>query len=219
MLFTPEMRDCVGSRSGPVFQRCGSASWIEFSDTVPHGITEKGNCAQRKRLYHGARYALGGRLPRRSGTGEGFCPGQPLRPHRFERRKYRSEQTWVRKFALTFYTRPGTILGPTAAVMSPAYGAVTADRYQPVVFQFSRAVDRAVLRQCFVQSLFKAAYTWDGGDTSCTVTPLEELKLARGLHGEGGFSLTDVFGNTVGADVTSWFSEGTVALGPQSRPW
>lgn len=214
MFFTPEL---LVIASGPSVGRYSSVfgleAWVEFSDTVPHGTAEKGILLKENGSTMEVRYAWTGRRVDLTPVC-GFTLGNRYDLTVASTVENIDGADLGTEFVLTFYTRPDDVR-PTVQVVSPTYGTVAADRYQPVVLRFSRAVDRAsFFANVSISPSFKAAYTWAAADTLCTVTPLEKLRSPAVYTVKVGSSLADVFGNTLGADLTSWFSEGAVAAGP-----
>jgi hypothetical protein len=214
MLFQPPLRVVAsGPEPGRYADASGLTVWIEFSTSVPHGQAENGAFLKENGTTMEVRY-------RWSGRRVVLAPVQGLAlGNRYDLIVSSSVEDGTghdlgTEFLRTFYTRPDD-LRPTAAVTAPGYGTTSGDRYQPVTVRFSRAPDRASFYSAFSSTpSFKAAYDWENDDTVCVVTPLEELKSPQVYTLKVGSGLTDVYGNTSGEDVVSWFSEGTADQGP-----
>jgi hypothetical protein len=214
MLFQPPLKVVA---SGPAPGRYASVSglsvWLEFSASVPSGKAEKGIVLKENGTTLEVRYSWSGRRVVLTPV-QGFSLGNRYDLSAASTIEDDHGLDLGKEFALTFYTRPDDVR-PTATVTVPAYGASTTEKYQPVTLQFSRAADRASFyANLSFSPSFKAAYTWGAGDTSCVVTPLEELKSPQVYTVKLGSALADTNGNTLGTDLTSWFAEGTVTAGP-----
>ena len=189
------------------------AAWIEFSAAVPRGRAEKGILLKENGSTMEVRYDWSGRRVNVTPVA-GFSPG-----HRYDLNAAATIETedglnLAREFSVIFYTRPDDTR-PTARIADPLPGAVSRNRFQPVVLQFSRPVDRASFYSAVSCSpSFRAAYVWGAEDRSCVMTPLEALKAPLTYTVRVAASLSDTIGNTLGGEVVSWFSEGAVDTGP-----
>ena len=203
--------------SGPAPGRYASASglstWVEFSAGVPHGNAEKGIVLKENGSTMAVRYLWSGNRVTLS-PDKGLAAGNryDLTVASTVEDDQGTDLGW--DFVLTFYTRLDDVR-PLATITAPTNGAAAVTLFQPTTIIFSRAVDRASFySNLTVSPSFKAAYTWGAGDLSCVVTPLEALKSPSVYTIKVGSATSDTQGNTLGTDVSIWFSTGTVGLGP-----
>ena len=215
-LFPPPL---AVTASGPAAGRystvAGLSAWVRFSTGVPHGKTEKGITLQENGTTMAGRYTWEGNkvtvVP-----DAGFSLGK-----RYDLTVAGTVETdqgvdLGNDFALTFYTRLDDGR-PMVTIASPVNGATGTDPLQPITLTFSKPVNRA----SFYTSLslspsFRAAYTWSEDGLSCVITPLEALKSPSVYTVKVGAAAADTEGNTLGTDVSVWFSVGTRGPGPVS---